>query len=85
MPASGLRYAGFYVAPGAVTISVNGTVVDRQTSWNYAGSGSGGPSLDPGFLQQHGVNVAIGDRVTISVRATRFQDPAWELVVRAGR
>jgi hypothetical protein len=85
IPTSGLSYAGFYVAPGALTISVDGTVVDRQTSWNYAGSGSGGPSLDPGFLQQHGVNVAVGDRVTIAVRATRFQDPAWELVVRAGR
>jgi hypothetical protein len=85
MPATGLTYAGFYVAPGAVTISVNGTVVDRQTSWDYAGTGSGGPSLDPAFLQQHRVNVAVGDRVTIAVRATRFRDPAWKLVVRAGR
>jgi hypothetical protein len=81
----GIRVEMYVVAPGAVTVTVNGQTVDVASSWTWAGGGFGPAVLTPTELRHDGVNVKVGDRLTVGFAGTRFTDPAWRAEVRAAK
>ena len=81
----GVQFELYAVAPGAVTMTVNGRTVDVAKFWTWEGSGYGGLVLKADALQQLGIDVAVGDSITVGVAGRRFTDPAWRAEVREGR
>jgi hypothetical protein len=81
----GIRVEMYVVAPGSVTVTVNGQTVDVASSWTWAGGGFGPAVLTPTELRHDGVNVKVGDRLTVGFAGARFTDPAWRAEVRAAK
>jgi hypothetical protein len=80
----GVQLEVYAVAPGAVTMTVNGQTVDVARFWTWKGSGYGSLVLRPGALHQLGIDVQVGDRISVGVAGKRFADPAWRAEVREG-
>jgi hypothetical protein len=80
----GVQFEVYAVAPGAVTMTVNDRTVDVATFWTWEGSGYGSLVLRPDALQQLGIDVQVGDRITVGVAGKRFTDPAWRAELREG-
>jgi hypothetical protein len=85
LPAGGLTYDASFVAPGQLMVSVNGIVIDRVESWGYTGSSSGGVTITPKEMRSHGLQLRVGQRVTVTVTASRFADPGWRFQLRLPR
>lgn len=84
LTSKGVQFEVYAVAPGAVTMTVNGQTVDVAMFWTWAGSGYGGLVLKAADLQNLGIDVRAGDRITLGVAGQRFTDPAWRAEVNEG-
>jgi mannose-6-phosphate isomerase-like protein (cupin superfamily) len=84
LTSKGVQFELYAVAPGAITMTVNGRTVDVARFWTWEGSGYGGLVLKAGALRALGIDVAVGDRITVGVAARQFTDPAWRAEVREG-
>jgi hypothetical protein len=84
LTSKGVHFELYAVAPGAITMTVNDQTVDVARFWTWEGSGYGGQVLTPNALQQLGIEVHVGDRITVGVAGKRFTDPAWRAEVREG-
>jgi hypothetical protein len=81
----GVEVDMYSVAPGAITVTVNGTVVGSAASWAWTGEGNTVGPLTPHDLRGLGIDVKAGDRITVGAAGARFTDPAWVAQVREGR
>jgi hypothetical protein len=84
LTSKGVQFELYAVAPGAITMTVNNQTVDVARFWTWKGSGYGSLVLKALELQHLGIDVAVGDRITVGVAARRFTDPAWRAEVREG-
>ena len=63
------------MAPGTLTIDVNGTAVDSFSSWDYKND-SWWTSKTLGEL-----GISAGDEVTVTVTAERFPGSTWAVLL----
>jgi hypothetical protein len=82
---NGIHTEIYAVAPGAVTVSVNGHTVDLAANWTWAGSGFSGLDLTPAALRHLGIDVKVGDRVSVEFAGSRFAVPGWRAELREGK
>jgi hypothetical protein len=81
LSSKGLQVDMYAVAPGSVTVTVNGRTVDVASFWTWSGSGYGGLVLTPAALRKLGVDVKSGDSVSVGFAATRFTVAGWRAQV----
>jgi hypothetical protein len=81
----GVQVDMYAVAPGAVTVTVNGQTVDVASFWTWSGSGYGGTVLTPAALRKLGVQVRTGDRITVGFTGARFSVAGWRAQVHEGK
>jgi len=84
LTSKGLHVDTNAVAPGTLTMTVDGKTVDTASSWTWTSEASGGEHLTARTLRRLGVDVKVGDRITVRVTGSRFTDPAWRAQVREG-
>ena len=81
---AGLHTEIYAVAPGAVTVSVNGRTIDLAQNWTWTSSGFGGLTLTPAKLRKLGIDVNTGDSVSVAFAGHRFAVAGWRAEVREG-
>jgi hypothetical protein len=82
---NGIHTEIYAVAPGAVTVSVNGRTIDVAANWTWVGSGFSGLDLTPAALRHLGIDVKVGDRVSVEFTGSRFAVPGWRAELREGK
>jgi hypothetical protein len=85
LTSKGLAVDMYVVAPGSITLSVNGTTLGGVRHWAWTGKRFGAWMLTPELLRRPGIDAKVGDRVTIGFAGSRFTDPGWLATVREGR
>lgn len=84
LTAKGVRVDVNAVAPGGVTVTVDGQSVETYSSWAWTGEAFGGQVLTPAALRRLGVEVKAGDRISVGIAGERFTDPGWLAQVYEG-
>jgi hypothetical protein len=84
LTAKGVQVDPYAVAPGTVTVTIDGKIVDESSSWTWTGQGYGGTTLTPAKLRSLGIHVKVGDRISVVVSGSGFTDPAWLAHVSVG-
>jgi hypothetical protein len=75
-----LRVALTCTAPGDLTVYADGIPVAEHACWDYAGSTSISAPILTSLNEQPGPRRKAGDRVLLTVRATRFVEPeTWRV------
>ena len=73
-----LQISANAVEPGSLTLRVNGVAVDEFDTWTYT---SDTAAIWPDQLSEYGLHLHADQRVTLTVVAKRFTDPAWVVAV----
>lgn len=73
------------VAPGRLTVRINGVQVAAFTSWDYAPHRYQTEPIDVGAFLLRNAGVVPDGRATLEVQATDFTDPQWYVVVEQAR
>jgi len=69
------------VAPGRLTVRINGVQVAAFTSWDYQPHRYQTEPIDVGAFLLRNAGVIPDGRATLEVQATDFTDPQWYVVV----
>ncbi len=73
------------VAPGRITVRINGVQVATVTSWDYQPHRYETRPIDVGAFLFSNAGVVPGGQATLQVTATDFTDPQWYVVVEPGQ
>ena len=73
------------VAPGRLTVRINGVQVAAFTSWDYEPHRYQTEPIDVGAFLLRNAGVVPDGRATLEVQATDFTDPQWYVVVEQAR
>jgi hypothetical protein len=65
-------------APGAVEVFAGGHLIHEAACWDYHQTSSDGGTIIEA-LRVQGITARPGQRMTLTVRPSRFLDPAWQV------